>query len=471
MADKKIQSFFDGIAASRQTWKSRHLYYHADVKAFIRSHVREHDTVREIGSSIGDILGHLSCRRAVGIDFSQAMVRLAQRNYPDRTFLIADAENIPVKQTFDRIILAGTLGVLPDIQRVFEQIHACTGPSSRVIITYYNHLWEPLLKLAERIHLKMPKHEQNWLPLGDIENLLYLSGFEIVKKGYRLLFPKYIPLISVFLNRIVARLPLIRRLCLIEWIIAKPAARPLDPASVTCSVIIPCRNERDNIAQAVSRTPDMGKHTELIFVDGSSDDGTVEEIQRAQKEHPRQSICLIPQGSGRGKGDAVRKGLEAATGDILLILDADLTVPPEDLPKFFDALIQGKGDFINGSRMVYPMEKQAMRIINHMGNKFFSLAFTYLLEQRFRDTLCGTKVLWKQDYQNIKAGRNYFGEFDPFGDFDLIFGASRQDLKIVEVPVRYRERVYGTTKIRRWVHGWLLLKMCWVAMKKLKFAA
>jgi len=234
-------------------------------------------------------------------------------------------------------------------------------------------------------------------------------------------------------------------------------------------VVVPCRNERGNIEDAVRRIPPLGSHTEIIFVEGNSSDGTEEEIRRVIAAYPGKDIRLVPQGEGRGKGDAVRKGFAAASGDILMILDADLTVPPEDLPKFFRAIASGKGEFINGSRLVYPMEDQAMRFLNTLGNKFFSRAFTFLLEQRFKDTLCGTKVLFRNDYERIAAGRHYFGEFDPFGDFDLIFGAAKLDLKIVEIPIRYRQRTYGTTQISRFSHGWLLLKMCVFAMRKIKF--
>ena len=185
--------------------------------------------------------------------------------------------------------------------------------------------------------------------------------------------------------------------------------------------------------------------------------------------HPDRDVKLIRQGSGVGKGDAVRKGFAAATGDVLMILDADLTVPPEELPKFLKALASGRGEFVHGSRLVYPMEKQAMRFLNTLGNKFFSLAFTWLLDQRFKDTLCGTKVLYRRDYERIAAGRGYFGDFDPFGDFDLIFGAAKLDLKILEIPIRYRERTYGTTQISRFRHGWLLLRMCLFALRRIKF--
>jgi glycosyltransferase involved in cell wall biosynthesis len=226
----------------------------------------------------------------------------------------------------------------------------------------------------------------------------------------------------------------------------------------------------------------MGSHTEIIFVDGNSNDGTVEMIEEVIRENAgRRDVKLIHQvppgsadGAGHGKmlklgkGDAVRKGFAAAQGEVLMILDADLTVPPEDLPKFYLALVEGSGDFINGSRLVYPMEREAMRFLNKLANKAFGALFTWLIEQRLKDTLCGTKVLLKRDYERIVAGRSFFGDFDPFGDFDLLFGAAKQSLKIVEVPVRYRERTYGDVKIRRFKHGLLLLKMSAIAFAKLK---
>jgi glycosyltransferase involved in cell wall biosynthesis len=231
--------------------------------------------------------------------------------------------------------------------------------------------------------------------------------------------------------------------------------------------VIPCRNEKGNIEAAIQRLPNFGNHQEIIFVDGHSTDGTVEEIQRVIDTYRDRTIRFLAQ-DGQGKGDAVRKGFAAATGDILMILDADLTVPPEDLPKFYDAIVCGKGEFINGCRLVYPMEGQAMRFLNLLGNKFFSVAFSWLLNQPLKDTLCGTKVMFREDYLKLAANRHYFGDFDPFGDFDLILGASKLNLKILEVPIRYRDRTYGSTKISRFQHGWLLLKMTFFAFCKLK---
>ncbi len=461
--------FFDRIAFERGNWKSKNAYYHDAVERFVAENVQNAASVLEIGCGPGDLLAKLKAGRRLGVDFSEAMILEARRNYPGVDFITAEAEDLPLKECFDCVILSDTIGLLPDVQKVFEEVRRVLDPKGRVVITYYNFLWEPLLDLAEKLGFKMPQPAQNWLPLEDIRNLLHLAGFEVIKKGYRLLLPVKIPLLSTLCNRFLAKLPLIEKLCLVEWLIAKPISEPRDPNSVRVSVIIPCRNERDNIEPAVRRTPGFGEACELIFVDGNSTDGTLEEIARMQAEFPERAIRLVRQGTPKGKCDAVQKGFEAAQGELLMILDADLTVPPEDLPKFFSAIVQGKGEFINGTRLVYPMEKQAMRFLNLLGNKFFGMAFSYLLEQRFSDTLCGTKVLWKRDYEKIKAGRAYFGDFDPFGDFDLIFGAARQNLKIIELPVRYRERVYGVTKIRRFTHGWLLLKMCWVAARKIKF--
>jgi len=397
------------------------------------------------------------------------MIAIARERYPHLEFRVDDVEHLSLEEKFDYVLLVNVVGDLVDVQRAFQQLKKVTTPETRLVIINYNYLWEPIVKLAEKLRFKIKQPTQNWLSVSDIKNLLHLAGYEVIRRYRLLLLPKYVPLLSWFLNRIIAPLPLFNKLCFVQVVTAKEVVHRNNYDEYTCSVIIPCRNERGNIEGAVLRTPKMGKRTELIFIDGNSTDGTVQEIERMIALYPEQDITLIHQGSGKGKGDAVRKGFALARGDVLMILDADLTVPPEELPKFYNALVEGKGEFINGSRLVYPMEKQAMRFLNALGNKFFSIAFTYLLEQPFKDTLCGTKCLFRKDYEKIAADRKFFGDFDPFGDFDLIFGAAKQNLKIVEVPIHYRERTYGVTNISRFTHGWLLLKMCFVAMRKLKF--
>jgi len=463
---EKKRRLFDKLAPKRAKYLKRARFYHAEMLRYLRFLIPSGASVLEIGCGLGDLLAGLEPSRGVGVDLSEKMIEQARKRHDGLEFHVMDAEELRLDEQFDFVVISDTIGHLYDVQSAFEQLKKVTHRRSRVIITFFNYLWEPAIRAAELVKFKMPERMQNWLTAEDVSNLLELADFETIMCQPRILMPFYVPLVSAFFNRFLGKMPLIRRLCLSWVLVARPKAQPR--SGCTTTVVIPCRNERGNIEGAVLRTPKMGPHTELIFVDGNSTDGTPEEIERQIAAHPEKDITLIHQGDGVGKGDAVRKGFAQAKGDVLMILDADLTVPPEDLPKFYNALVEGKGDFINGTRLVYPMEDQAMRTLNLMGNRFFSRMFTWLLGQRFRDTLCGTKVLFKEDYQKIAAARGYFGKIDPFGDFDLLFGAAKQLLKIVEVPVHYRERIYGSTNIARFRHGWLLLKMCWKAFRKLK---
>jgi hypothetical protein len=383
---------------------------------------------------------------------------------------LLDVEHDPLPEgPFDVIILDDAIGLLDDIQGAFERLRPLLSAQGRVIVTYYNFVWEPPLKLAEKLELKTRWPDQNWLSMSDIEGLLRLSGYEVFRRGTDVLLPADVPVLATVANQLAAKLPVMREFALVVYFVARPAPEPEPSMLPTVSVICPCRNEKGNIREAVARTPLMGPHTELIFVDGNSTDGTVEEIEAVMRTYRGPlELRLVPQGDGKGKGDAVRKGFAAARNEVLMILDSDLTVPPEDLPKFYRALVTGKGEFINGVRSVYPMEGQAMRFLNVLGNKFFSVALSWLLEQPIKDSLCGTKVLRRRDYDAIAANRAFFGDFDPFGDFDLLFGAARLNLRIVDLPVRYRARTYGETKINRFSHGWLLLKMTAFGFKKLR---
>ncbi|MBI4872209.1 MAG: glycosyltransferase [Candidatus Riflebacteria bacterium] len=477
------RAYYDHAAASRDEWLDRHSYYHDELLRLHRQMIPEGRSVLQIGCGTGRLLADLAPSRGVGVDFSPEMVRRARERYPQLEFVAGDAESLPLRQTFDYVVLSNVLGDLYDIWRAFRELLEVTRPDSRVIITHYNFLWEPLIKAGERLGVKAPQFYQNWLSVEDIANLLALNGFKVIRQGYRVLLPVRVPLLSDLSNRVLAKLPLLRNLGLVSFLAARRQSRPPSDAAerLTCSVIIPTRNERGNVEGAVERTPRMGAHTELIFVDGDSTDGTVEKIEEMiAKYKDSKDIKLIhqvPRGSPEaatgkmlrlGKGDAVRKGFDAARGDVLLILDSDLTVEPEELPRFFLALAEEHGELVNGTRLVYQMEAQAMRFLNLLANKAFSVLFTWLLEQRVKDTLCGSKALLRRDYQRIEAGRSYFGDFDPFGDFDLLFGAAKLNLSIVEVPVHYRARTYGDIKIQRWRHGVLLLRMCVTALFKLK---
>ena len=471
MLDEKrkqdLISRFNKLAAEREKWIKKNRYYYEDQTRYYRFLVSEGLSVLELGCGTGDLLHALKPRRGVGVDFSAEMTRSARERYPDLEFREADIESLdPWGETFDVLILADGVGHLQDIEETLRSLKPFCHSGTRIIVSYYSFLWEPVLKLGEWLGQKMPQQHQNWLSTEDISSLLALAGYEEIKKEYRLLIPKKIPWFSGFINRFIAPLPGLRKLCLSRYIVARPMGLK-EKREFSTTVLIPCRNEKGNVEAAITRLPCFGAHQEIIFVEGGSTDGTREEIQRVMEKYPEKDIKLVVQ-ERRGKGDAVRSGFSIAKGDILMILDGDLTVPPEDLPKFYRALANDVGEFVNGCRLVYPMEKQAMRVLNLVGNRFFSFMFTWILNQRFKDTLCGTKVLFRENYEKIQANRDYFGDFDPFGDFDLIFGASKLNLKVVEVPIRYRERTYGATNISRFRHGWLLLRMTMFAYRKIK---
>jgi SAM-dependent methyltransferase len=421
--------------------------------------------VLEIGCGAGGLLAQLRATRKAGIDLSERRIRAAQARVPNAELHVQAGEDISLPEKFDTVIVSDTLNYAADVQQLLEKLHGVAHADTRLIVNFPSALWRPLFSLGRWFGLKSNEPQSSWLATTDVLNLLQLADWEALQVQPRLLLPLRLGGAEKIFNRLLA--PLLPFFCLTVFVVARQrrtaAAQPL-----TVSVVIPARNEAGNIQAAVERTSELGAGTELIFVEGHSRDNTWEEIQRVAAAFPQRRIKTLRQ-TGKGKGNAVREGFAAATGDILMILDADLTMPPEELSKFYDVIASGRAEFANGVRLVYPMEERAMQFLNLCANKTFGLLFTWLLGQHVKDTLCGTKVLSRLHYEKIVANRAYFGDFDPFGDFDLLFGAGKLNLKIADVPIRYRERTYGTTNIQRWSHGWLLLRMVAFAARKLKF--
>jgi ubiquinone/menaquinone biosynthesis C-methylase UbiE len=461
---------WDTVARKMDTWKGMGVYYHKRITDIYKFLVSPGQKVLEIGCAQGDLLAALQPSEGVGVDFSGEMLKRAAQKYPDLQFVKADAHD-PQKlgSKFDIIILSDLVNDLWDVQAVFEQLKNLATPRTRIIINTYSRLWEQPLRWAERLGLSQPKLQQNWLTVEDITNLLYLANMEVISHWEEILWPLPTPFLDTIINQFIVKIKPFNALALTNFIIARPITviNSNGPEPLV-SVVIPARNEAGNIRQIVARVPEMGRGTELVFVEGHSNDNTYEAIESEIARIPEARWKLFRQ-TGKGKGDAVQFGFTKAEGEIFIILDADLTVPPEDLPRFYEALRSGRGEFVNGVRLVYPMDDNAMRFFNLVGNKFFSIVFSWLLGQSIKDTLCGTKALWKDDYEKLSKNRAYFGNFDPFGDFDLLFGAAKLNLKIIDLPIRYRERVYGTTNIERWTQGWLLLKMVIFAARRIKF--
>lgn len=428
-------------------------YFYRLLARYIGLYVRPADRLLELDPASDDLLPYFPDRKALR----------AEAFFAPERFAVGDAAPP------DYVLLNGVLHYQRDVQNYLVRLRQCLGDDTRLLVTYYSTAWKPLMRLATILGLRRKTLEPNWLTHEDLANLLYLADFEPLRLDSKVLVPIWIPVFSNLVNRYLAPLPLFRAFTMVNILIARP--RPASAAALrpSVSVVVPARNEAGNIEEIVRRIPTMGPDDEIIFVEGGSTDDTWEQMQIVRRRYAGSRAIVVARQDGTGKGDAVRKGFALAAKDVLMILDADLAVPPEDLSKFYEALVSGKGDFINGSRLVYPMEKKAMRFLNLVANKFFAVAFSFVLGQRFKDTLCGTKVLSRAHYEKIAAHRAFFGNFDPFGDFDLIFGAARLGLRIVEVPIKYRERVYGTTNISRWRHGTLLFGMLFFAGSRLKF--
>jgi SAM-dependent methyltransferase len=464
---EEIEASLDDIAR----WRKINAAYHADDLKFMRFLIPPGKRVLELGCGMGDLLSALEPSYGVGIDFVENALARARARNPHLNFVLGDAEDPAtlnsIKGPFDYIVVADTIGMFEDIDGTLGLINKLCSPATRIVIAYYSHLWEPVLKSAEVLGLRRRQPRINYIATADFLNLMDLADFEVINREQRQLLPLRLFGLGPFVNKFIAPLPGIRALCLRTYLVGRPV-KLFPERKYSASILIPCRNERGNIENAILRMPRFGSAQEILFVEGNSSDGTFEECERVRDAYKGQWDITVLKQDGKGKGDAVRKGFAAAKHDVLMILDADLTMPPEALPKFQAVIESGKADFVNGTRLVYPMEDEAMRPLNFLANRFFAYLFSYLVNTRLTDTLCGTKVLMRKDYELLAQERDYFGNFDPFGDFDLIFGAAKQNLKIIETPIHYKARTFGETQISRFRDGWLLLKMVWFAYRKLK---
>lgn len=464
---KKRKNFWDELNLKPKSVFTN--FYNSLIYKSYQNKINESSSVLELGCGEGDLLSLLKPKIGYGIDFSENVINKAKKKHPNLNFIVSDVHNFKIpKFKFDYIIISELINDIWDLQIMLKNLHKYCNKKTKLIFSFHSQLWNSPIKIARIFNIIQDRQSQNWFTKKDLSNLLNISNFESLTSWSENILPVNIPFVSNLFNKYLAKLPLFNLFCITNFVLARPKIENFKKKKLTVSVIIAARNEEGHINDLISRIPNFGKSLEIIFVEGNSKDNTYEEIKRNIKKFKTLNIKIFKQ-DGIGKGNAVRKGFEKAKGDVLMILDADISVAPETLPEFYYLIESGEAEFVNGVRLVYPMEDKAMRFFNLLGNKFFSLAFSWLLGQTIRDTLCGTKVLLKKDYELIKKNRKFFGEFDPFGDFDLLFGASKLNLKIVELPIRYFSRSYGDTNISRWRHGFLLLKMVWFAARRIKF--
>ena len=447
------------IAKEYDKWKKKNVYYYDNLKSLIRNTVRPDSRVLEIGCATGEILASAKPSRGVGIDLSPEMIKLAKEKFPQYAFHCCSIEEFESQEKFDYIIMVDLIDHVYDIIDVFEKAYKFCHPATKIILSTINPWWEPVLSLMAKIGAKMPEGPHNFVEKRNLTKIIEFLDFSISYSGYMLLLPKRIPIISFLVNAIGTRIWGINKFSFVQYMVIQPLPENKNDLGFSCSVIIPCYNEAGNIEEAVRRIPKMGRETEIIVVNDGSKDQTANIANRLKQDYP--NLKLIDYSPNKGKGYAVKQGFEAASKEVLMILDADMSVPPEELPRFFKLLNKGICDFVNGTRIVYPMQSQAMRFLNLLGNKIFALIMTFISKQHLTDTLCGTKALYKKDYRYIKMGQ------DKWGDFDLLFGAAKLGNKIMEMPVHYMSRKTGESKMKSFKHGFHLLWVCFKGFKEL----
>jgi SAM-dependent methyltransferase len=465
-----LAQHFDELAPDWDRFHGRNRECHRLEAALFGAFIHPGASILELGCATGHLLAELKPSFGLGIDLSPRMVELASNNHPQLSFRVSDALHYDTEERFDYIVADNLLEYIRDVPSLFRSCRRLLKPRGRLLLTSANPLWSRVFCTAARLGVDAPAFSKRGL-LGqrDILNLLRDSGFEVVREARRVLMPMMIPWISSVINLGGGLLPVVRRLCLTQFLVARPVERtaePPDKASLgadlrySVSVVIPCYNEAESIEDCVRRVPRMGRFTEVIVVDDGSQDDTGERVRSELNRSV--DIRLIGYRPNRGKGYAVRTGFEAARGDILMILDADSTVPPEDLPRFYYPLAEGKADFVNGTRMVYPLLRGSMKPMNAIGNRFFAKVVSWLIEAPLSDTLCGSKAFFREDYQHFPTGG------DPWGDFDWLFGAARRTCKIVEVPIHYAARRAGQSKMKALAHACALLRSSWEAFGRIK---
>lgn len=428
--------------------------------SFYQSLIQTQATILHIQSGTGDILSSLDPLFAVGIDTDKEIIAAARKKYPAYQFYESETYHCPVDFQFDYIILGPAAVQQNDLYHLLSQLHQWASSKTRIIIDYCT----PIYTVKEQcINLFRAKknHSLQLFRAKTMNHVIAIAGFQEISRGYHTFIPLAIPLVTKLLNKIIPALPVINYLCSKQYRVIRSLDQARTKELPSVSVIIPCRNEAGNIKAAVQRLPLMGSATEIIFVEGNSSDQTRAEIEQIIAASPTKNIRLIIQ-QGKGKADAVHAGFAQATGDIVMILDGDLTVAPEELPHFFHLLAHGNGEFINGSRLIYQAEKEAMGFLAFLANHGFAYLLSWVANQRVTDTLCGTKVLWRADYERIAAISRANNMYDPFGDFELLLGAAQLQLKIIDLPIHYKKRIYGESKINRFYEVWFLL---WIVLR------
>lgn len=456
-----IKEYFERVAPDWERWQKRNRFYHKTISNLLQGMIPPGSTVLELGSGVGDLLASLKPSSGMGFNVAPALTVRALQKHPQLEFYTIDVDSVSLPRPFEPqyIVMTNMLDYVHDVWDMMDSLKPAIREHTLLVISTNNPLWAPLLRLASKLGLRFPESPRNFITNKDICSVLHLQGFDIVEEGLTLPVPKRIPIIGTLINAIVPEVPVLRFVSSLQYIAARPRI-PRPPLS--CSVVIPCHNEADNIQECLRRVPNFGAWTEIVVVDDGSTDETCQRVKEMMATDSRVRLVVLEK--NQGKANAVRAGFQAANGDVLMILDADMAVTPEELAKFLTPLQEGTADFVNGTRLIYPMQGKAMRVANFLGNKGFCFLASKVIRQRVSDTLCGTKAFLKRDFVRMPLGGA-----ERWGDFDLLFGAARLKLRILEIPVHYTERRARKSKMRVMIDGWYFLWACLSGWRNLRF--
>ena len=423
---KRLQAYYSALAPQWESWRAKNRYYHERVQELMTGAVAPGRRVLEIGTGAGDVLAAVNPSEGVGVNVAEPLTDLARRKHAGLTFQTFDADAVELPDGFqpDYILSVNLLDHVYDVYDLFDSLREAMTERTLVLVTTSNPLWAPALRVASRLGRRSPESPRNYITNRDIGSVLNVLGFDVVEQGLALPVPVHVPGIGGLLNAVVPDLPVLRYASSTQYLAAR---RRVERAPLSVSVIVPCHNEEGNVRECARRVPDMGARTEIVFVDDGSKDGTRDAVRAIMRDDER--VRLVAYETNHGKANAVRAGFDAARNDVVMILDADMTVRPEDLPKFLVPLQHGTADFVNGTRLIYPMEGAAMPPANFVGNKAFCFLVSWVMRQRVSDTLCGTKALLRRDYESMPISGQ-----DRWGDFDLLFGAARAKLRVAGDP-------------------------------------
>jgi SAM-dependent methyltransferase len=435
---EKVKSHFTTIAAEYDYWKKKNSYYYSSIKDFFRSNIPTGSRVIEFGCATGEILAHCRPANGLGLDLCADLIERAKAKFPQYGFQVQDVEKFVSDEKFDYCIMADLLDHITDIPAVIGNAYNSLNPGGKLAISTINPLWNPVFALLEKLRLKMPEGPHCFIPNRYLEFFCRMAGFEVISKGSLLFIPVRIPLLSGFLNFIMPRLPLVYRFCWVQTLVVKKVTR--QQKKMSCSVMIPVYNEADNIEECIRRIPALDRDYEILVINDGSQDRTGSILERLTKEIPQLRVVTFPE--NRGKAHAVEEGISAAQKEIIIILDADMAVAPEDIELFIEPLEMGLADFVNGTRLIYTMEKKAMDQIRQIANFSLALLFSFCIKSRITDTLCGTKSFFKKDFQGITISE------ERWGDLVLLWSAREKGLNIAEIPVNYYTRKSGESKMK-----------------------